>query len=1371
MAENQKVFVSPGVYTAEKDLTFVAQSVGVTTLGVVGEATKGPAFEPIFVSSFDEFRTRFGKTSPEKYQDSQIPKYELSFIARSYLEQSNQLFVTRVLGLSGYDAGPSWTLTTIGGLDPANVGTASTASTTTAWEESALWIPLTGGSINTSNIYQDLDNTTPTPTFSSPLSSATALGNLLYAVGYDLTGKTLTDGTGTSLGTFADEVSAFVNANINDTAAFSVTGTNKFWYWGYLYTGDTSLQMPNITGTSGLAVALDNRFGIDADLSPGFDGFGYSRPDAVTTGDFSGDTNDGWYQSFFEYTGGTNISTCLDSGYSGLSIGMFVHSATTATTYVEGVTNTGFSGSSDDSIVIVPDLIGTDSQTYVQSIGGFTACTTASSWNEWSFVSGATGNNIPGQTGITSYFSYSAGTSVFGINDTLFTPNSYPFVGSNGTGSTLSAAIVTFSAETDGGVANHFSGGVTDYQLITCAGGDTGLGTSEAYTAVQTTLSGFSSIGLIDEGSLANQLTQAGFNGASSSVGFASKGGSGITAGTIPSTSWFFTGNSLSSFTTFYTGSCSAVTYLGLYLSGTSESIGATDGGGVDPYSEYHNMTIATLRSRGQSTLSTGGPEYVISADTTDGNSAMAGGVSMDCTGTYSDIINDPMGIFGLSAKTDLGVVSTFKVSLDPSKQTYLPRVLGQKVFDREAEDIPVFVEEIYPNIATYLYRRQKIRGLQCCVCYLPAARFNNTNRNSIGWYMNEWETPKTPWVVSELKGTSVDRLFRFVSVSDGTAANREYKISIINISWERREFDLLVRDFYDTDASPTVLEKYTRCSLDPSLVSFIGRKIGTTDGEYELKSTYTMLELSEDVQNGDLKDSLPCGFEGYRQRTYCGSVKIPVAQWKTKYYTPGETIYDPYYDGSGNLTNASISAGDNIRRNYLGFSDGEGAAIDYDFFEFKGYKTPTAVCSDVTGTEWPDLGKGFHMDSGATTVIAGSGNYLTLTSTTLSGESMFLVGDASFQKEPTSSSDPYYKLQSRKYSLVPAGGFDGWDEYRKTRSNTDQYRLGLTGFLNGACADSEFTDGAGKGTFKKTGTDKSNTDYYAYRTAIDTYQNPEAVDINLFATPGIDYVNNLGLVNHSVEMVESDRADSLYISTTPDYNMFVSNSTNANDKVSPTEAVNNLEDSFIDSNYTATYYPWVQVRDNNTNRQLYIPPTGEVVRNMALTDNIAFPWFASAGYTRGIVNAIKARTKLTLDDRDTLYVGRINPIATFSDVGPIIFGNKTLQIRESALDRINVRRLLLQTRKLISAVAVRLLFEQNDDVVRQQFLDLVNPILDSIRRDRGLTDFRVVLSNDPEEIDRNEMNGKIYIKPTRALEFIFIEFLITPTGASFEDV
>jgi hypothetical protein len=285
------------------------------------------------------------------------------------------------------------------------------------------------------------------------------------------------------------------------------------------------------------------------------------------------------------------------------------------------------------------------------------------------------------------------------------------------------------------------------------------------------------------------------------------------------------------------------------------------------------------------------------------------------------------------------------------------------------------------------------------------------------------------------------------------------------------------------------------------------------------------------------------------------------------------------------------------------------------------------------------------------------------------------------------------------------------------------------------------------------------------------TFDNPESTNINLFATASIDYVNNSNLCEAAIGLVEQQRADSVYIVTTPDYNMYTPDGGSQYEIIYPQESVDNLDGTGIDSSYTATFYPWILVRDTVNNTQIYLPPTGEVCRNLALTDNISFPWFATAGYTRGLVNSVKARLKLTQEDRDTLYQGRINPIATFSDVGTVIFGNKTLQVADSALNRLNVRRLLLQARKLISAVAVRLLFEQNDEIVRQQFLDSVNPILDSIRRDRGLYDFRVTVSSSPEDLDRNTLTGKIYLKPTKALEFIDIEFLITPTGASFENI
>jgi hypothetical protein len=522
------------------------------------------------------------------------------------------------------------------------------------------------------------------------------------------------------------------------------------------------------------------------------------------------------------------------------------------------------------------------------------------------------------------------------------------------------------------------------------------------------------------------------------------------------------------------------------------------------------------------------------------------------------------------------------------------------------------------------------------------------------------------------------------------------------------------------------------------------------------------MLEMNEDAP----VDALPCGFLGYEMREYAGA-RPPFPIYKTKYDFPGEVIFDPPFGLATGGNDSISSSGDNVRRTYLGVSDTIG--IDVDFYQYKGKQLPLDVCTDTTGNQWAYRTKGFHMDINASAITIPS-VYAT------SGDPAFYVGSASFINDPENETNPYYRIYARKFSLLCQGGFDGWDIYREYRTNSDRFVLGKSGYLKGACADTRYPNATGWGAFKQISVgdntmDYGNSDYYAYLLGQKTFSNPEAVNINVFVTPGIDYVNNSNLVEAAVEMIEFDRADSLYITTTPDYNMFATTAGEPTDLIYPQEAIDNLETVGLDSNYTCTYYPWVLTRDTVNNTQIYIPATAEVTRNLALTDNIAFPWFAAAGYTRGIVNAIKARKKLTQEDRDTLYQGRINPIATFSDVGTVIWGNKTLQVRQSALDRINVRRLLLQARKLISAVSVRLLFEQNDQKVRQDFLDAVNPILDAIRRDRGLYDFRVTVSSDVADLDRNQMTGKIYIKPTRSLEFIDITFYITPTGASFENI
>ena len=762
-------------------------------------------------------------------------------------------------------------------------------------------------------------------------------------------------------------------------------------------------------------------------------------------------------------------------------------------------------------------------------------------------------------------------------------------------------------------------------------------------------------------------------------------------------------------------------------------------------YTNYDDMVVATFRSRGIATYVNGNnPVYEVSN---------LNNVSLDMTGQYAGVLQNPYLPFGINVTNDDGVNFNFEASFSTSDAEYLTKVFGTTNFGKPRTVVPLFVEERFQALLNYGWRKGFIRGLKPVLVDLDSAQSNASD--SIGWYLDRYQTPSSPWVVSELRGTKVYNLFKFYTIADGDAANYEIKISIGNISFANGTFDVFVRDYYDTDTNPVVVEKFTNCSMDPSQNNFIAKKVGTLDGEFQLNSTYIMVEMNEDAP----VDALPCGFEGFNFRTY-GSATSPFPVYKTKYDFPGEVIFNPPFA-------APIqSPGDNVRRTYLGISNNN--SWDGNYFEYVGKQNPISTC-DLEGGEWNYRSRGFHMDKDASGITISD-------AFTTSGTPRFDVGDANFSSEPNNPTNPYYRIYSRKFTLLVQGGFDGWDIYREHRTNSDRYVLGRTGYLNGACPDNRYPNAVGWGAFKQIavgdGTqDFANTDYYAYLLGIQTFANPEAVNINVFVSPGIDYVNNSDLVEATIDMIENDRADSLYITTTPDYNLFLPTTTGGDGMIYPQEAVDNLEQTGIDSNYTATYYPWVLTRDTVNNTQIYIPATAEVTRNLALTDNIAFPWFAAAGYTRGIVNSIKARKKLTQEDRDTLYQGRINPIATFSDVGTVIWGNKTLQVRESALDRINVRRLLLQARKLISAVSVRLLFDQNDEQVRQDFLNSVNPILDAIRRDRGLYDFRVTVSSDVADLDRNQMTGKIYIKPTRSLEFIDITFYITPTGASFEDI
>ena len=212
------------------------------------------------------------------------------------------------------------------------------------------------------------------------------------------------------------------------------------------------------------------------------------------------------------------------------------------------------------------------------------------------------------------------------------------------------------------------------------------------------------------------------------------------------------------------------------------------------------------------------------------------------------------------------------------------------------------------------------------------------------------------------------------------------------------------------------------------------------------------------------------------------------------------------------------------------------------------------------------------------------------------------------------------------------------------------------------------------------------------------------------------------------------------------------------------------LERSEIVSSYACTYWPWVKFYDKDAKMYIDLPVTKDVVRNMAATDNKSYPWFAPAGVERGTVDCVKAAYKTTLSDEDELYTNRINPIKTFAKDGVKVWGNKTLYDKETPLNRINVRRLMLRVKKLVVDASKSLIFEQYDSTLEKQFRSLVEPILADVKSNRGIYDYRIMTESTPETRDQHILPARILIKPTPALEYISLSFVVYPESVEFSD-
>ena len=328
--------------------------------------------------------------------------------------------------------------------------------------------------------------------------------------------------------------------------------------------------------------------------------------------------------------------------------------------------------------------------------------------------------------------------------------------------------------------------------------------------------------------------------------------------------------------------------------------------------------------------------------------------------------------------------------------------------------------------------------------------------------------------------------------------------------------------------------------------------------------------------------------------------------------------------------------------------------------------------------------------------------------------------------------------VNQRKFTVGFQEGFDGFNPARVMYTGENISDTNLFGF--------DFSDSTKEGQ-------------KAWKKAMNAVSNPDEFDVNLILTPGITVGVHDSIITHGINICE-DRGDCFYVVDCTILGKTISNATSAV--------------STLDTNYAATYWPWVKIVDTSLSKPVWVPPSVVLGGVIAYTDKVSHEWFAPAGLNRGgLTEVVEAETRLTHAERDTLYENRVNPIASFPGQGVVVWGQKTLQGKPSALDRVNVRRLLIKVKKFIASASRYLVFEQNTSATRQRFLNIANPFLESVQANSGLSAFKVVMdetNNTPDLIDRNILYGQIFVQPTRTAEFIVLDFSILPTGAAFPE-
>lgn len=627
-------------------------------------------------------------------------------------------------------------------------------------------------------------------------------------------------------------------------------------------------------------------------------------------------------------------------------------------------------------------------------------------------------------------------------------------------------------------------------------------------------------------------------------------------------------------------------------------------------------------------------------------------------------------------------------------------------------------------------------------------------------------------------------KLFRLLGRGHGEWLHKNAKVSIENIrqssttTSEYGTFSIVTRDLRDTDNNVVVLERFDSLTLDPTSPDYIARRIGdryyewdTTErrlkeyGDYPNQSRYVRVEMNSDVDAGATDAVLlPFGYFGPPRYSSVTGLSGSGVSFTSTFVTGGlaiPTAVNSSVLGSSSAATASLLM-PSVRLR-VSASDGGLSDPTNAYFGMMSTRTSTSTRADASIADPHKLlYAGFPDDPTATSPAAGVDSF----------SYVFSLNDVT-----SSTGGAYYYESGSRVSAASAGRTEitaktlidaGYNRF------TAPFWGGFDGF------DITKPDPLYNNGMAASATEDTSYAYHTIRRAIDTVADPEFINMNLLTMPGL---TNAALTTHMINVCE-DRADamalidlpSVYIPPHEQY--YADRSSRIG--TTPKAAATALKDRRIDSSYGATFYPWVQTRDENNGQLVWIPPTVAMMGVLASSERSTQVWFAPAGFNRGGLTdgaagipVSNVTERLTSKSRDVLYEARINPIASFPNTGIVVFGQKTLQERPSALDRINVRRLVIYLKKQISILSSQVLFEQNVQATWTRFKSLIEPFLANVKTEFGITDYRLILdetTTTPDLIDQNVVYAKIMIKPARAIEFIAIDFVVASTGASFDD-